>query len=171
MHRKYPEFEDCIIIFFVIGGFGIVYKGLLKNWEPTPTQEVAVKTLKGVECMRYLRLVIINYYYVYLFSTQLGIIHMLFQVYSIKIFFVDVTTLSDLEGVVSKIIKMKELSHPNLMLLIGVCLDSGPSVSVVMPYMINGSLLDYVRRERCSLEIKDDCPETVNFFSFEYLIL
>ena len=76
--------------------------------------------------------------------------------------FVDVTSLNDLEGMVSKIAKMKEFSHPHLVSIIGVCLDSGPCVSVVVPYMINGSLLDYLKRERCNLEIGNDCPDKVN---------
>ena len=32
-------------------------------------------------------------------------------------------------------IVMKELDHPNVMGLIGVCLDIGPSPYIVLPYM------------------------------------
>ena len=56
----------------------------------------------------------------------------------------------------SEITKMKDLHHPNVMSLIGVCLDAGPGVSIVMPFMANGSLLDYLKRERNNLYIKDD---------------
>ena len=47
--------------------------------------------------------------------------------------------------------KMQRFRHPNVMPLIGVCLDGGPTPLIVMPYMANGSLLDYVRKERASL--------------------
>ena len=47
--------------------------------------------------------------------------------------------------------KMQRFRHPNVMPLIGVCLDGGPTPLIVMPYMVNGSLLDYLRKERASL--------------------
>ncbi len=37
----------------------------------------------------------------------------------------------------------------------GVCLDAGPGVSMVMAYMINGSLLDYLKKERSTLELAE----------------
>ena len=62
---------------------------------------------------------------------------------------------------------MKDFRHTNVMSLIGVCLDAGPGVSIVMPFMANGSLLDYLKRERNNLYIKDDAElDTVssNYF-------
>ena len=50
---------------------------------------------------------------------------------------------------------MQEFNHPHVLSLIGVCLDTGPGVSMVMPFMTNGSLLDYLKRERDNLETKD----------------
>ena len=50
---------------------------------------------------------------------------------------------------------MKDFQHPNVMTLIGVCLDAGPGVSIVMPFMANGSLLDYLKKERGSLYISE----------------
>ena len=47
--------------------------------------------------------------------------------------------------------KMQRFRHPNVMPLIGVCLDGGPTPLIVMPYMVNGSLLDYLRKERTRL--------------------
>ena len=32
-----------------------------------------------------------------------------------------------------------------------VCLDAGPGLSIVMPFMANGSLLDYLKKERDTL--------------------
>ena len=53
--------------------------------------------------------------------------------------------------------KMQDLHHPHVMSLIGVCLDAGPGIAIVMPYMANGSLFDYLKRERSILELDDDC--------------
>ena len=39
--------------------------------------------------------------------------------------------------------------------LIGVCLDAGPGVSIVMPFMANGSLFDYLKKERDKLYLLD----------------
>ena len=65
-------------------------------------------------------------------------------------------TASDVERMISEITKMMDFQHPNVMSLVGVCLDAGPGVSIVMPFMANGSLLDYLKGERSSLYIKDD---------------
>ena len=42
------------------------------------------------------------------------------------------------------------------MILIGVCLDAGPGLALVMPYMANGSLLAYLKKERPNLDLSDD---------------
>ncbi|XP_064388277.1 hepatocyte growth factor receptor-like isoform X2 [Halichondria panicea] len=97
------------------GEFGIVYKGVLIDWNNVPMQGVAVKTLKG------------------LFS------------------------LSDVQSMVCEVNKMQDLHHPHVMSLIGVCLDAGPGIAIVMPYMANGSLFDYLKKERDILELDDDC--------------
>ncbi len=60
---------------------------------------------------------------------------------------------SDIQFLISEIIKMKDFDHPHVMPLIGVCLDAGPGVSMVMPYMANGSLLEYVKKNRNDLKL------------------
>ncbi|XP_064398654.1 hepatocyte growth factor receptor-like isoform X2 [Halichondria panicea] len=97
------------------GEFGVVYKGVLTDWNNVPIQGVAVKTLKG------------------LFS------------------------LSDVQSMVCEVNKMQDFDHPHVMSLIGVCLDAGPGIAIVMPYMANGSVIGYLKRERSSLELDDDC--------------
>ena len=49
--------------------------------------------------------------------------------------------------------------HPNVMPLLGVCTDAGPGISLIMPYMEQGSLLDYLKRERSNLVISGDDSE------------
>ena len=46
---------------------------------------------------------------------------------------------------------MSSLDHPNVLTLIGVCVDGGPAPYVVMPFMFNGSLLSYLKKERDNL--------------------
>ena len=65
----------------------------------------------------------------------------------------------------NEIIKMKEFNHPHVLSLIGVCLDTGPVVSMVMPYMINGSLLDYLKQQRSNLVMANNDLDKVNFCS------
>ena len=49
---------------------------------------------------------------------------------------------------------MKDFKHHHIMPLIGVCLDSG--VGVVMPFMANGSVLNYLKEKRESLLLSDE---------------
>ncbi|XP_064398800.1 tyrosine-protein kinase receptor UFO-like [Halichondria panicea] len=58
---------------------------------------------------------------------------------------------------VCEVNKMQDFDHPHVMSLIGVCVDAGPGIAIVMPYMANGSLIGYLKRERSSLELDDDC--------------
>ena len=51
---------------------------------------------------------------------------------------------------------MKDLNHPNILKLIGVCLDGGPAPLIITPFMENGSLLSYLRNNRCTLLPTED---------------
>ena len=55
-----------------------------------------------------------------------------------------------------EILKMKHFDHPNVMTLIGVCVSVGGGPGIVMPFMENGSLLNYLRRDKKNIRIKDD---------------
>ena len=54
---------------------------------------------------------------------------------------------------------MSRFKHPHVMGLIGVCLDSGSAPYIIMPYMANGSLLDYLKQERCRIVLSDNADE------------
>ena len=56
-------------------------------------------------------------------------------------------------------LKMKQFNHPNIMNLIGVCMDAGPAPYIVMPFMANGSLLSYLRKERSNLLLDETADE------------
>ena len=57
--------------------------------------------------------------------------------------------------------KMHKFDHPNVLKLSGVCLDGGPAPYIVMPFMVNGSLLSYLKEERTNLvlDLEDDDPD------------
>ena len=51
---------------------------------------------------------------------------------------------------------MSKFDHPNVLTLNGVCLDGGPAPFIIMPFMTNGSLLAYLRKNRETLVISGD---------------
>ena len=52
--------------------------------------------------------------------------------------------------------KMKLFDHPNVMTLIGVCVSIGGGPAIIMPYMENGSLLSYLRKDKENIIMNDD---------------
>ena len=53
---------------------------------------------------------------------------------------------------------MSRFKHGHVMGLIGVCLDDS-SPYIIMPYMANGSLLMYLKRNRDKLIVVDESNE------------
>ena len=51
---------------------------------------------------------------------------------------------------------MKNFANLHVMSLKGVCLDGGPVPYIVLPYMANGSLASYLKKERKSLVMMTD---------------
>ncbi len=58
--------------------------------------------------------------------------------------------------------RMQAFDHPNVLKLLGVCLDGGPAPYIIMPFMENGSLLSYLKEERGSLVLDPDCADSEN---------
>ena len=50
---------------------------------------------------------------------------------------------------------MTQFNHPNVLSLIGVCLDFGPAPYIIMPFMAKGPLLAYLVKERHNLTLSD----------------
>ena len=67
---------------------------------------------------------------------------------------------SDLNSLVEESLKMSNFNHPNVMKLIGVCIDRDTPY-IVMPYMTNGSLLSYLRNNREDLTTSDEDEDDV----------
>ena len=60
--------------------------------------------------------------------------------------------------------KMHKFEHKNVLTLRGVCLDGGPAPYIVMPFMANGSLLAYLRKNRSTLAVS--CKEQSEVATF-----
>ena len=51
---------------------------------------------------------------------------------------------------------MSTFDHVDVLTLKGVCLDGGPAPYIIMPFMANGSLLAYLKKNRNSLVISSE---------------
>ena len=54
---------------------------------------------------------------------------------------------------------MDNLSHPHVMNLIGVSISNTLSPILIMPFMENGSLLNYLKKERSNIYLDYDVEE------------
>ena len=61
-----------------------------------------------------------------------------------------------INGLLKECGRMYEFNHPNVLKLLGVCLDGGPAPLIVMPFMTNGSLNTYLKKERDSVVLDPD---------------
>ena len=77
---------------------------------------------------------------------------------------------NSLAALLEEALRMKNLDHPNLIKLIGICVDKNHSAPyIVMPYMVNGSLSTHLIRERKSLVLAKDSPqELVSYITYFY---
>ena len=57
--------------------------------------------------------------------------------------------------------KMQHFDHPHVLNVIGLCLDAGSAPYIVMPFMANGSLQLYLRKEQGSLVVVSDADEDI----------
>ena len=55
--------------------------------------------------------------------------------------------------------KMQGFEHPHVLNIIGVCVDAGPAPYIVIPFMANGSLLAYIKRERMNLVVPNGATD------------
>ena len=66
---------------------------------------------------------------------------------------------SDISRLIKEISVMLSFNHPNVMTLRGVCLDQ-ESPLLIMPFMSNGSVLEYVRKNKVELMYVEE-PDAV----------
>ena len=60
-------------------------------------------------------------------------------------------------------IKTKHFNHPNVISLIGVCIDAGAAPYIIMPFIGNGSLLSYLKKHRTELLLPDTADEDIRY--------
>ena len=58
------------------------------------------------------------------------------------------------EDMIAESERMKWFQHENVMTLIGICIDFGENPYIIMPFMANGSLLNYLKKERSNLTVR-----------------
>ena len=94
--------------------------------------------------------------------SRLGQYQVLFAIHNIKcIFCSGVVTPNDIKNLEEEVLKMEAFKHPNVMSLIGLCENFCGGPAIVMPFMANGSVLDYLRRERKSLVLSAEAEESM----------
>ena len=71
--------------------------------------------------------------------------------------FIDANAVQEL---LSECARMKNFANLHVMNLKGVCLDGGPVPYIVLPYMANGSLASYLKKERKNLVMMKDNSTT-----------
>ena len=59
---------------------------------------------------------------------------------------------------VKESLKMQNFKHLHVLNIIGVCVDAGPAPYIIMPFMTNGSLLAYIKKDKINLVV----PDTAN---------
>ena len=69
--------------------------------------------------------------------------------------------------------RMSTFNHIHVLTLKGVCLDGGPAPYIIMPFMANGSLLAYLKKNRKSLVLssENDDGEDVNNDNYKSIII
>ena len=72
----------------------------------------------------------------------------------------------ELNNFIEESLIMSKLKHTHVMGLIGVCIDAGSAPYIVMPYMANGSLLTYLKKQRKNLILDVDSDEDEVSYNF-----
>ena len=68
---------------------------------------------------------------------------------------------SDVTNIIQESFKMKDFDHLNVLPLLGVCLDLGDAPYILTPFMNEGSLLSYLKRERPNFTISENADEDI----------
>ena len=64
----------------------------------------------------------------------------------------------DAEKLMKELTTMLSFKHPNVMLLIGACLE-GEIPLIIMPFMCNGTVLEHVKKRKDELLVPEGAPK------------
>ncbi len=132
------------------GEFGIVYRATLSGWkEEEDRRDVAVKTLRGGVSTNAMHVQSLSVILNLVLASSIEAHHLIFSI----IISTAYPTFSDFENVMQESLKMRDFDHPNVLSLIGISINPP---YIVLPYMANGSLLHYLRKERPNLTIANE---------------
>ena len=121
----------------IAGESGLVYRGYIKT--AIGKELIAVKTGKGTKMNA------TSFEYCYKCCTALF-------------------STGDLQTLVKEVSTMLSFKHDNVMSLIGVCID-GEMPLLIMPFMSNGSVLEYVKNHKGKLLISRQLIKEEVFYS------
>ncbi len=77
--------------------------------------------------------------------------HPFFSVYYLFLLIIGFIQKELISDLLKECARMYKFDHPNVLKLSGVCMDGGPAPYIIMPFMANGSLSDYLKKERENL--------------------
>ena len=73
-------------------------------------------------------------------------------------YYTALSSYGDLKQLMKEMTIMLSFLHPNLMSLIGVCID-GEMPLLIMPFMTNGNLLEYVKHHKEQLLLSNEATD------------
>ncbi len=68
---------------------------------------------------------------------------------------------NEIESFLAESLLMKDFDHPNILGLAGVCFADGVPY-IILPFMANGSLKDFLKNKRVHVTNIDTLPEVHN---------
>ncbi len=72
----------------------------------------------------------------------------------------DLSSKDEVDAFFAESLLMKDFSHPNILGLAGVCFDTADGVPyILLPFMANGSVKDFLKGKRIHLSDVDTLPE------------
>ena len=74
--------------------------------------------------------------------------------------YTDVSSHDELKAFFAESLIMKDFNHPNVLGLTGVCFDTPDGYPfLILPFMVNGSLKDYLKKQRVHVTDVDTYPK------------
>ena len=71
----------------------------------------------------------------------------------------DELTQEEVDAMLEEGLKLKHFQHQNVLSLIGVCVEASPAPYIITPFMSNGSLLKYLRKNKSTLVLSAEADE------------
>ncbi len=74
-------------------------------------------------------------------------------------FYVESSNNDEEQDILNECKFMKDCDHPNVLTILGICVDAGPTPYVVMPFMSRGCLRSYLKEHGVDLMISSNEPD------------